>query len=132
MITQMKYKFISWLCKTITGFTPLELEEINDNASAKSAENSDYISRSDFDPDDYDFEPLRDYDFSEFLTSETVDDQIECFLSNNNYCTTDWIETEYVQFETYESVVNELRNKITELEAKVNKPKKSRKKKKSS
>lgn len=131
MITQMKYKFISWLCKTITGFTPLELEEINDNASAKSAENSDYISRSDFDPDDYDFEPLRDYDFSEFLTSETVDDQIECFLSNNNYCTTDWIETEYVQFETHESVVNELRNKITELEAKVNKPKKSKKKKSS-
>lgn len=131
MITQIKTKFIFWLCKTITGFTPIEIEDMSDKASEASVVNSDYISRSDFDPDDYDFEPLRDYDFSEFLTSDTVDSDIESFLNNNKYEPSEWVEENFVKFDVHESVINDLRNKITALEAKVNKPKKSKKKKSS-
>lgn len=131
MITQMKTKFIFWLCKTITGFTPIEIEDMSDKASEASVVNSDYISRHDFDPDDYDFEPLRDYDFSEFLTSDTVDSNIESFLNENKYEPSEWVEENFVKFDVYESVINDLRNKITALEAKVNKPKKSKKKKSS-
>lgn len=53
---------------------------------------SDFVQTCDFDPSDYDFSPLNDYDFSDFLTPDTVDEQIECYLGNNCYITSDNID----------------------------------------
>ena len=102
------------LCIWITGH---DLESI-ENAIINNQ--NDYISKSDFDPDDYDFSPLRDYDFSDFLTSENVDEHIECYLSNNDYCTSEYIE-EMIE-DKCEDAVSELKSRLDKLEQ--DKPKK--------
>jgi hypothetical protein len=117
----IRNKFCFWL----TGLSLDEIHSLKDKVEASEPEN-DYVSKSDFDPDDYDFSPLNDYDFSEFLTNDNIDEQIECFLSNNNYITSDYLEGEYVEFETYEDVINGLRNRLTELESKGKKKKKKK------
>ena len=117
----IRNKFCVWL----TGLSLDEIQSLKDKVEAKEPEN-DYISKSDFDPDDYDFSPLNDYDFSEFLSIDNVDEQIECFLSNNNYITSDYLEGEYVEFDVHEEVVNDLRNRLTALEEKGKKKKKKK------
>jgi hypothetical protein len=92
-IPYIRNKFCFWL----TGLTHDEIANLIDKVNEvanKNAEDNDYISKSDFDPDDYDFSPLRDYDFSEFLTPETVDEQIECYLNNADYITKDYLDDE--------------------------------------
>ena len=115
----IRNKFCVWL----TGLSLDEIQSLKDRCDELTQDN-DWVSKSDFDPDDYDFSPLNDYDFSEFLTNDNIDEQIECFLSNNNYITSDYLEGEYVEFETYEEVINGLRNRLTELESKGKKKKK--------
>ena len=86
-IPYIRNKFCFWL----TGLSLDEIESIKIKVEEKTEEN-DYISKSDFDPDDYDFNPLNDYDFSEFLTNDNIDEQIECFLSNNDYITAEYVK----------------------------------------
>jgi hypothetical protein len=117
----IRNKFCVWL----TGLSLDEIQSLKDRCDELTQDN-DWVSKSDFDPDDYDFSPLNDYDFSEFLTNDNIDEQIECFLANNNYITSDYLEGEYVEFETYEEVINGLRNRITELESKGKKKKKTK------
>lgn len=110
LLHSIRNKFCIW----VTGH---DLETI-DNAIINK--DNDYISKSDFDPDDYDFSPLRDYDFSEFLTPENVDEQIECYLNNNDYITSEYID-EKIQ-EECENIVSELKSRLDKLEQ--DKPKK--------
>ncbi len=65
----IRNKFCLW----ITGLTHSEIEEIVEGYNSIP---TDYISTSDFNPDDYDFEPLKDYDFSEFITSDGFSDHL--------------------------------------------------------
>lgn len=118
-IPYIRNKFCVWL----TGLSLDEIQSLKDRCDELTQDN-DWVSKSDFNPDDYDFSPLNDYDFSEFLTIDNVDEQIELFLSNNNYCTTEYLESEYVEFETYEEVINDLRNRLTAIESKGKKKKK--------
>ena len=71
-ILYIRNKFCVWL----TGLSLDEIDSIKIKVDEKAEEN-DYVSKSDFDPDDYDFSPLNDYDFSEFLTNDNIDEQIE-------------------------------------------------------
>lgn len=120
-IPYIRNKFCVWL----TGLSLDEIQSLKDRCDELTQDN-DWVSKSDFNPDDYDFSPLNDYDFSEFLLRDDCDEQIENFLSNSNYCTTDYLEGEYVEFETYEEVVNDLRNRLTALESKGKKKKKKK------
>jgi len=104
LLHSIRNKFCIW----VTGH---DLETI-DNAIINK--DNDYISKSDFDPDDYDFSPLRDYDFSEFLTPENVDEQIECYLSNNDYCTAEHL-AEQIDAQC-EEVVSDIMVRLDKLE----------------
>ncbi len=116
----IRNKFCVWL----TGLSLDEIQSLKDRCDELTQDN-DWISKSDFDPDDYDFSPLNDYDFSEFLTTEGIDDQIQCYLDNAcDFVDKDTLEEEYVKFDAYEEVINSLRNRITELESKGKKKKK--------
>lgn len=88
-IPYIRNKFCFWL----TGLSLDEIESIKIKVE-ETAEENDYVSKSDFDPDDYDFSPLNDYDFSEFLTSDTIDEQIECYLGNSDYITKGYLDDE--------------------------------------
>lgn len=88
-IPYIRNKFCFWL----TGLSLDEIESIKIKVE-ETAEENDYVSKSDFDPDDYDFSPLNDYDFSEFLTSDTIDEQIECYLGNSEYITKGYLDDE--------------------------------------
>jgi hypothetical protein len=120
-IPYIRNKFCLWL----TGLSLEEIDSMKQRCDELTQDN-DWVSKSDFDPDDYDFSPLNDYDFTEFLTNDNVDEQIECFLTNNNYVTSDYLEGEYVEFETHEEIINELRNRLTALESKGKKKKKKK------
>ena len=120
----IRNKFCVWL----TGLSLDEIQSMKDRCDELTQDN-DWVSKSDFDPDDYDFSPLNDYDFSEFLLRDDCDEQIENFLSNNDYITAEYVKEqieECVEFETYEEVVNDLRNRVTALESKGKKKKKKK------
>jgi len=129
-IPYIRKKFCFWL----TGLSLDEIVSLKDKVKEKTVEN-DYVSKSDFDPDDYDFSPLNDYDFSEFLTSDNIDDQIECFLTNNNYCTSDYIEEQvndaiealpdYAKLEAYNEAIAHINKRLDAVEKK-KKPKKKK------
>lgn len=139
-IPYIRNKFCFWL----TGLSLDEIESIK-NKVDEQAQEHDYVSKSDFDPDDYDFSPLNDYDFSEFLTIDNVDEQIESFLGNNNYCTADYIEeavSDYLNDNLEEQVrdlfnnaspapmsVEDIRKEIEEAIKELSKKKKKKKKK---
>lgn len=130
-IPYIRNKFCFWL----TGLSLDEIESIKIKVEEKTEEN-DYVSKSDFDPDDYDFSPLNDYDFSEFLTNDNIDEQIECFLSNNNYCTSDYVEEQvkdaiddlpdYAKLEPFDTAITEIKNRLDALEKKGKKKKKKK------
>jgi hypothetical protein len=90
----------------------------------ESKEDEKYILRSDFDPDDYDFDPLRDYDFSEFLTSESMGDVLvdnEVVQSGDlDHALDGYATTEYVDGE-----ITSLKNRLNALEEKA-KPKRKK------
>jgi len=95
---------------------------------------SDFVQTCDFDPDDYDFSPLNDYDFSDFLTSDTVDEQIECYLNNNSYITSDNVDeavddaiTANERFVELTAQIETLKEQVKALQAK---PKRNRNPKK--
>ena len=127
----IRNKFCFW----ITGLTHCEIADIIDKVNEKPEEN-DYISKSDFDPDDYDFSPLSDYDFSNFVDTD--------FLSQE-YSTTDEVDDkigeavdsafeagleDYVKFEVFDRALAQINEDIKALKKKVNKPKKAKKPKK--
>lgn len=128
-IPYIRNKFCFWL----TGLSLDEIESIKIKVEEKAEEN-DYVSKSDFDPDDYDFSPLNDYDFSEFLSIDNVDDQIECYLRNNNYSTTDEIDEkikdaiddlpDYAKLEPFDTAITEIKKRLDALEKKGKKKKK--------
>ena len=130
-ILYIRNKFCVWL----TGLSLDEIDSIKIKVDEKAEEN-DYVSKSDFDPDDYDFSPLNDYDFSEFLTNDNVDEQIECYLRNNNYNTTDEIEEmikesiddlpDYAKLEPFDMAITEIKNRLDALEKKGKKKKKKK------
>jgi hypothetical protein len=127
IITDMKNKFINWLCHAVTGIKRDEFSSITEKFEEVS--NANYISTEDFDPSDYDFEPLRDYDFSEFITPD--------FLHDEEYVTRDYITdsvaTEISDFWDTDERVIELKKTIDDLKLKVEaleKKKESKKKKK--
>lgn len=130
-ILYIRNKFCFWL----TGLSLDDIESIKIKVDEKAEEN-DYVSKSDFDPDDYDFSPLNDYDFSEFLTNDSVDEQIECYLRNNNYSTTDEIEEmikesiddlpDYAKLEPFDTAITEIKNRLDALEKKGKKKKKKK------
>ena len=134
-IPYIRNKFCFWL----TGLSLDEIESIKAKVEEKAEEN-DYVSKSDFDPDDYDFSPLNDYDFSEFLTSDTIDEQIECYLGNSDYITKDYLDDELAEqvrdlFNnaspaplSVEDIRKEIQDAIKELSKKKKKPKKKDKK----
>jgi hypothetical protein len=136
-IPYIRNKFCFWL----TGLTHDEIANLIDKVNEK-AEDNDYISKSDFDPDDYDFSPLNDYDFSEFLSTDNVDEQIECYLNNSDYITKDYLDDELAgqvkdecgeaitlamqcKFEPYEKEVSDIKKRLDALEKK-KKPKKKK------
>ena len=88
-IPYIRNKFCFWL----TGLSLDEISSMKDRCDELTQDN-DWISKSDFDPDDYDFSPLNDYDFSEFLTTDNVDEQIECYLGNSDYITKEYLDDE--------------------------------------
>ena len=103
----IRNKFCFWL----TGLTHDEIASMIDRVNEMTQDN-DYISKSDFDPDDYDFSVLNDYDFSDFLTNDGIDDQIQCYLDNAcDYADKDDIKE-------VEERINDLRLRITALESK--------------
>lgn len=112
----IRNKFCFWL----TGLTHDEIESLIDKVNELTQDN-DYISKSDFDPDDYDFSPLNDYDFTEFLTNDGIDDQIQCYI--DNAC--DYAEKDDIN--EIDERINDLRLRITALESK-RKPKKPKQK----
>lgn len=128
-IPYIRNKFCFWL----TGLSLDEIESIKIKVDEKAEEN-DYVSRSDFDPDDYDFSPLNDYDFSEFMMRDDCDSQIEDYLRNNNYCTTDHIEEmikesiddlpDYAKLEPFDTAITEINKRLDALEKKGKKKKK--------
>ena len=134
-IPYIRNKFCFWL----TGLSLDEIESIKTKVEEKAEEN-DYVSKSDFDPDDYDFSPLNDYDFSEFLTSDTIDEQIECYLGNSDYITKGYLDDELEEqvrdlFNnaspaplSVEDIRKEIQDAIKELSKKKKKPKKKDKK----
>lgn len=109
----IRNKFCFWL----TGLTHDEIASMIDKVNELTQDN-DYISKSDFDPDDYDFDPLKDYDFSEFVTNEGIDDQIECYLENNDYTTADNLREELVSNEKHEEDITKILNRLDTLESK--------------
>jgi hypothetical protein len=131
-IPYIRNKFCFWL----TGLSLDEIESIKIKVEEKAEEN-DYVSKSDFDPDDYDFSPLNDYDFSEFLTSDTIDEQIECYLGNSNYITKDYLDDELEEqvrdlFNNASPAplsVEDIRKEIQEAIKELSKKKKKKKKK---
>jgi len=130
-IPYIRNKFCFWL----TGLSLDEIESIKIKVEEKTEEN-DYISKSDFDPDDYDFNPLNDYDFSEFLTNDNIDEQIECFLSNNDYITAEYVKEQieesindlpdYAKLEPFDTAITEIKNRLDALEKKGKKKKKKK------
>lgn len=86
-IPYIRNKFCVWL----TGLSLDEIQGLKDRCDELTQDN-DWVSKSDFDPDDYDFSPLNDYDFSEFLLRDDCDEQIENFLSNNDYITAEYVK----------------------------------------
>lgn len=131
-IPYIRNKFCFWL----TGLSLDEIESIKIKVEEKSEEN-DYVSKSDFDPDDYDFNPLNDYDFSEFLTSDTIDEQIECYLGNSDYITKGYLDDELEEqvrdlFNNASPAplsVEDIRKEIQEAIKELSKKKKKKKKK---
>ena len=131
-IPYIRNKFCFWL----TGLSLDEIESIKIKVEEKSEEN-DYVSKSDFDPDDYDFSPLNDYDFSEFLTSDTIDEQIECYLGNSDYITKGYLDDELEEqvrdlFNNASPAplsVEDIRKEIQEAIKELSKKKKKKKKK---
>ena len=131
-IPYIRNKFCFWL----TGLSLDEIESIKIKVEEKSEEN-DYVSKSDFDPDDYDFSPLRDYDFTEFLTSDTIDEQIECYLGNSDYITKGYLDDELEEqvrdlFNNASPAplsVEDIRKEIQEAIKELSKKKKKKKKK---
>jgi hypothetical protein len=91
-IPYIRNKFCFWL----TGLSLDEISSMKDRCDELTQDN-DWISKSDFDPDDYDFSPLNDYDFSEFLTTDNVDEQIECYLGNSDYITKEYLDDELAE-----------------------------------
>ena len=119
-IPYIRNKFCLWL----TGLSLDEVQSMKDRCDELTQDN-DWVSKSDFDPDDYDFSPLNDYDFSEFLSIDNVDEQIECFLTNNDYITAEYVKEQNEEaFEVHEEVINDIRNRLTALESKGKKKKK--------
>jgi len=109
----IRNKFCFWL----TGLSIDEIQSLKDRCDELTQDN-DYISKSDFDPDDYDFSPLSDYDFSDFITSDGIDDMIQCYLDNAcNFAEKDDINE-------VDERINDLRLRITVLESKGKKKKK--------
>lgn len=116
-LAYIRNKFCVW-------FTGLSLHEISAiQEQYTTIKESKYISREDFDPDDYDFDPLREYDFSEFLTMENVDEQIECYLNNNDYATCDFVtdvvneeNDNYISKEDHKRSLDDYRKRIAKLE----------------
>ena len=114
----------------------IDLQDKIDALEAKKDEKfdpSDFVQTCDFDPSDYDFSPLNDYDFSEFLTPDNVDEQIECYLGNNCYITSDNIDeavddaiTANERFVKLTEQIETLKDEIKALKAK---PKRKPKKK---
>lgn len=135
-IPYIRNKFCFWL----TGLSLDEIESIKTKVEEKAVEN-DYVSKSDFDPDDYDFSPLNDYDFSDFLTSDNIDEQIECYLGNNDYITKNYLDDELAEqvrdlFNnaspaplSVEDIRKEIQDAIKELSKKKKTQKKPKKKK---
>ena len=131
-IPYIRNKFCFWL----TGLSLDEIESIKIKVEEKAEEN-DYVSKSDFDPDDYDFNPLNDYDFSEFLTSDTIDEQIECYLGNSDYITKGYLDDELEEqvrdlFNNASPAplsVEDIRKEIQEAIKELSKKKKKKKKK---
>jgi hypothetical protein len=103
-------KFCFW----ITGLTHCEIEEIVEKYNNIP---TDYISKSDFDPDDYDFDPLKDYDFGEFITSDGFSDHI---VDNDviQRCDLDDSLSEYVMTDDYDNEIKALKARIEALEPK--------------
>jgi hypothetical protein len=120
------------IAKWLLGITKEQLVQVLvDNIELKtkietleSEEDEKYILRSDFDPDDYDFDPLRDYDFSEFLTSENMGDVLvdnEVVQSGDlDQALDGYATTEYVDGE-----ITSLKNRLDALEEKA-KPKRKK------
>lgn len=131
-IPYIRNKFCFWL----TGLSLDEIESIKIKVEEKAEEN-DYVSKSDFDPDDYDFSPLRDYDFTEFLTSDTIDEQIELYLDNSDYITKGYLDDELEEqvrdlFNNASPAplsVEDIRKEIQEAIKELSKKKKKKKKK---
>ena len=128
-IPYIRNKFCFWL----TGLSLDEIESIKIKVEEKAEEN-DYVSKSDFDPDDYDFSPLADYDFSEFLMRDDCDSQIEDYLSNNDYITAEYVKEQvkeaiedlpdYAKLETFDTAITEIKKRLDALEKKGKKKKK--------
>ena len=118
-IPYIRNKFCFWL----TGLTHDEIANLIDKVNEKE-ENNDYISKSDFDPDDYDFSPLSDYDFSEFVLSGDLDDQIQCYIDNAcDFVSRDDID-DYTKLEPFDKAITEIKNRLDALEKKSKKKKK--------
>jgi hypothetical protein len=127
----IRNKFCFW----VTGLTHCEIADLIDKVNEKPEEN-DYISKSDFDPDDYDFSPLSDYDFSQFVdtdflsqeysTTDEVDDKIGEAVDS---CIESALE-DHVKFGQFDRAIALLNEDIKALQKKVNKPKKAKKPKK--
>jgi hypothetical protein len=109
-ILYIRNKFCFW----ITGLTHSEIEEIVEKYNNIP---TDYISKSDFDPDDYDFDPLKDYDFSEFITSNGFSDHI---VDNDvvQQCDLDDKLSEYTDTDTLNEQIEALNKRIEALEPK--------------
>ena len=103
-------KFCFW----ITGLTHCEIEEIVEKYNNIP---TDYISKSDFDPDDYDFDPLKDYDFGEFISSDSFSDHL---VDNDvvQQCDLDDKLSEYTDTDTLNEQIDALKKRIEALEPK--------------
>lgn len=108
------------LCKYITGLEKHELEEFKEKFEKFQWDN-DYISRSDFDPDDYNLDALNDYDFNEFVTEGNFTD----LLVDNEYVSQSDLDTavedaisDYLSKEEFSEELNKLNERLEKLEPK--------------
>lgn len=111
----IRNKFCFW----ITGLTHCEIEKIVEKYNNIP---TDYISKDDFDPDDYDFDPLREYDFGDFVTADSFADHL---VDNDviQQCDLDNELSEYTKTDTFDEQIDALKKRIEALEPKKKKPK---------
>lgn len=124
----IRNKFCFW----VTGLTHGEIADLIDNVNKKPQEN-DYVSKSDFDPDDYNFSPLSDYDFSQFVDTDflsqeySTTDEVDDKISEAVYSALESGLEDHVKFKVFDRAIASLKEDIKALQNKVNKPKKPKK-----